>query len=106
MARPHWKTKSLSYILFKQIYNHIHKCNRYNFLREVKGIPGHSTGIPTSKSELLKNEKAEMYRELIENNWRTVRMQAVQNVEDECKSFKSTNLRISEDVYGLKTVGG
>jgi hypothetical protein len=48
-------------------------------------------------SELLKKEKEERYKELIDKDWSAVRSRAVRCVEEEWKSFKGTLLRISEE---------
>jgi hypothetical protein len=55
-------------------------------------------------SELLKKEKAEKYKELIEEDWRAMRSRAVGSVEEEWESFRGTILMKSE-VCGLRTVG-
>jgi hypothetical protein len=52
-------------------------------------------------NKLLKKEKAEMCRELIEDDWRVVRIRAVGSVEEEWQSFKGTNLKVSDEVRGL-----
>jgi hypothetical protein len=56
-------------------------------------------------SELLKEENAEMYKELKEGYCILVRIQAVGSVDKEWGSFKSTILRILEEVCRLRTVG-
>lgn len=55
-------------------------------------------------SELLKREKADVYRELVEDEWRALTMRAVGSVENERWSFKCTVLRIPEKVCGVKKV--
>jgi hypothetical protein len=54
--------------------------------------------------ELLKNEKWERYKELVEEDWDAVRSRTVESVEEEWESFKGTILKISEEVCGLRTV--
>jgi hypothetical protein len=54
-------------------------------------------------SELLNKEKAEMYKELIDEDWRAVRSQAVGSVEEEWEIFRCTIIRISVEVCGLWT---
>jgi hypothetical protein len=56
-------------------------------------------------SEFMKKEKAEKYKELIEEDRRAMRNRVVGSVEEEWESFRGTILRRSEDVCGLRTVG-
>jgi hypothetical protein len=56
-------------------------------------------------SELLNKEKVGRYTELLDEDWRVGRSQAVGSVEEELECFKHTILRISEEVCGLRTVG-
>jgi hypothetical protein len=53
-------------------------------------------------SELLKNEKAEKYKKIMEGQWRVVRMRAVGSIEEEWESFKEAILRTSEEACGLR----
>jgi hypothetical protein len=56
-------------------------------------------------SELLKKEKTEKYRKLIEEQWRVVRVPAVASIEEQWECFKDTILRTSEEVCELRSVG-
>jgi hypothetical protein len=60
-------------------------------------------------SKLLKKEKTEKYRKLMEEQWRVewrvVRVRAVMGVEEVWEMFKAAILKTSEEVCGLRTVG-
>jgi hypothetical protein len=56
-------------------------------------------------SELPKKDKIERYKELIKDDWRTVRSRPVGSVGEECESFRGTILKISEEVCELRRVG-
>jgi hypothetical protein len=54
--------------------------------------------------ELLKKEKTEGYKELIDEDWVVVKSRPIGSVEEEWESFIGTILRILEEVCGLRKV--